>query len=80
MRDTDIYARDAYPEAYAEASETLIARKKGPKVTVKLLRDKGGDKNKWGSNKNKETESDGIALVETACEKYKWEGAVITYV
>lgn len=80
VRDTDIYARDTYPEAYAEASEALNARKKGPKVTVKLNMAKGGHKNQWGSNKNKETESDGKALVAAACEENNWEGAEITYV
>ena len=80
VRDTDMYARDASPEAYAEAGEVLIARKKGPKVTVSLSKGKGGDKNKWGSNKTKETESDGIDLVTAACEKHNWSGAVITYV
>ncbi|MCJ1240470.1 hypothetical protein MMC14_008473 [Varicellaria rhodocarpa] len=90
----DIYAREAYPDSYGslssrstglyardaepEYSDELYARAKGPKVTVSLSKGKGGNKNKWGTNKTKETESDGVALVEEACEKHGWNGAVIT--
>ena len=71
----DLYARDADPEASGE----LYARK-GPKVYIDLSKSKGGDKNKWGSNKNHETKEDGMDLVVDACIKHKWTGAVITYV